>query len=74
MQNYSRSPVACTAMFSTHHVLRSWAVEYREWKQRNWSQEQMTEESHFSLKRDTWHVLSWGERYFEMTLRLHKKS
>ncbi|GFX94522.1 transposable element Tcb2 transposase [Trichonephila clavipes] len=60
---YARRPMVCIPLTPRHRVARRrWAAEHRDWEQHDWSQVLFTDESRFSLERDTRHVLVWRDR------------
>ncbi|GFT06113.1 transposable element Tcb2 transposase [Trichonephila clavipes] len=60
---FARHPVRCVRLTPAHQRRRSlWCREHREWKDNEWGRVIFTDESRFSLSRDSHRILIWRER------------
>ncbi|GFS73614.1 dynamin-1, partial [Trichonephila clavipes] len=60
---YARRPMVCIPLTPRHRAARKrWDAEHRDWEQHDWSQVLFTDESRFSIERNTRRVLVWRER------------
>ncbi|GFV72309.1 transposable element Tcb1 transposase [Trichonephila clavipes] len=59
----ARSPVRCVTLTPAHRRRRSlWCREHRNWRDNEWGQVLLTDESRFSLSSDSHRILIWRER------------
>ncbi|GFT53154.1 transposable element Tcb1 transposase [Trichonephila clavipes] len=59
----ARRPVRCVPLTPAHRRKRSlWCWEHRNWRDNEWGRVLFTDESRFSLSRDSHRILIWRER------------
>ncbi|GFU82877.1 HTH_Tnp_Tc3_2 domain-containing protein [Trichonephila clavipes] len=60
---FARRPVRCIPLTPAHRRRRSqWCQEHRNWRDNEWGRVLFTDESRFSLSRDSHRILIWRER------------
>ncbi|GFU07916.1 transposable element Tcb2 transposase [Trichonephila clavipes] len=60
---FARCPVRCVPLTPAHRRRRSlWCREHRNWRDTEWGRVLFTDESRFSLSRDSHRILIWRER------------
>ncbi|GFW65723.1 transposable element Tcb2 transposase [Trichonephila clavipes] len=60
---FARRPVRCVPLTPAHRRRRSlWCREHRNWRDNEWGRVLFTDESRFSLSRDSHRILIWRER------------
>ncbi|GFV31169.1 transposable element Tcb2 transposase [Trichonephila clavipes] len=60
---FARRPVRCVPLTPAHWRRRSlWGREHRNWRDNEWGRVLFTDESRFSLSRDSHRILIWRER------------
>ncbi|GFU22505.1 transposable element Tcb2 transposase [Trichonephila clavipes] len=60
---FARRPVRCVPLTPAHRRRRSlWCREHRNWRDNEWRRVLFTDESRFSLSRDSHRILIWRER------------
>ncbi|GFU74506.1 transposable element Tcb2 transposase [Trichonephila clavipes] len=60
---FSRRPARCVPLTPAHRRRRSlWCREHRNWRDNEWGRVLFTDESRFSLSRDSHRILIWRER------------
>ncbi|GFU54720.1 transposable element Tcb2 transposase [Trichonephila clavipes] len=60
---FARRPVRCVPLTPAHRRKRSlWCREHRNWRDNEWGRVLFTDESRFSLSRDSHRILIWRER------------
>ncbi|GFT04096.1 transposable element Tcb2 transposase [Trichonephila clavipes] len=60
---FARRPVRCVLLTPAHRRRRSlWCREHRNWRDNEWGRVLFTDESRFSLSKDSHRILIWRER------------
>ncbi|GFX13617.1 transposable element Tcb2 transposase [Trichonephila clavipes] len=60
---YARRPAICIPLTSAHKCSRlNWSLKHQHWSVGEWANVMFSDESRFSLSKDSWRVTIWRER------------